>query len=132
MHAVCVSKSEQSPATYCEERKTATTLEHHTIPMPGVLCLGREATMATGKGQAQNTARTRATTAGLSAFGAGDNADALAEHKPQSLAKAQAKFTRGFIVNALHLNYEKRAVTARYLCLSREGLYKIMKRLGIE
>lgn len=66
--------------------------------------------------------------AGSSVSGAGD----LDEYKPQSLAKAQAKFTRQFIVNALYLNDDKRALTARYLCLSREGLYKIMKRLGIE
>lgn len=88
--------------------------------------------MATGKGPARNRARTRATTAGSSASGAGDNADDPVEYKPQSLAKAQAKFTRQFIVNALYLNDDKRALTARYLCLSREGLYKIMKRLGIE
>lgn len=54
------------------------------------------------------------------------------DFEPMPLKKAQEDFTRSILIAALVLNDDQRARTARYLCLTREGLYKIMKRLGVE
>ena len=47
------------------------------------------------------------------------------------LKKATQEFQRGFIIDALDHCEWRRTPTATRLGLSREGLYKLMKRLGI-
>ena len=54
------------------------------------------------------------------------------ELNPMPLKDAQDAFTKQHVSHALKINKGKRARTARYLCISREGLWKIINRLGID
>ncbi len=84
--------------------------------------------MVIGKELAQGTATGRATTIASSVSGAG----APDELDPMPLKDAQDAFTKQHVSHALKINKGKRARTARYLCISREGLWKIINRLGID
>jgi DNA-binding NtrC family response regulator len=102
---------------------------HHIIAMHGVPSSERESTtMVIGNESDHNTAPGRATMTATSASGLG----VLDELDPMPLKDAQDAFTRQHVSHALKLNKGKRARTARYLCISREGLWKIINRLDID
>jgi DNA-binding NtrC family response regulator len=112
-----------------EWHKKQAHYRHHIIAMHGVPSSERESTtMVIGNESEHNTAPGRATMTATSASGVG----VLDELDPRPLKIAQDNFTIDYVCNALRLNNNQRARTARYLCISREGLWKIINRFGID